>query len=344
MSNVGPVFDWNELGTQPRLLRAGSTLLDETLRDGIQNPSVRDPPIAQKFELLQVMNELGVHVVNAGLPAASDRSRADTEAICREISRSKLAIRPAAAARTLVSDIVPIVEIAQRVSLPLELYTFVGSSPVRQMVEDWDVGELERLVLAAVEFAVREGLSVCLVTEDTTRSRPEALRCLWRAAIDRGAARVCIADTVGHATPDGIRSLVRFCRHVLEEAGAPEVGVDWHGHDDRGFALDNALRALEAGADRVHATALGIGERCGNTAMELLLLNLAELGELEDLDRRRLKRYCELAAEATGFVVPALHPLFSEPDGRAAELKSGPPSGRSAAPRPLERSARLETG
>jgi 2-isopropylmalate synthase len=221
--------------------------------------------------------------------------------LCREIAAARLAIRPAAAGRTVVSDVLAIAEVAERTGVAVEVYTFIGSSAIRQLVESWDLGFMQEQTERAVSAAVKHGLAVCFVTEDTTRARPGTLRALWRSAIGAGATRICLTDTVGHATPDGVRNLVRFAQDMLLELGvAGSVGIDWHGHDDRGLALDNALTALECGVDRIHATALGIGERAGNTRMELLLENLMLLGELS-LPPGALDRYAEHAARALGW-------------------------------------------
>ena len=288
-----PAYDWNRMGERQPLLHRGITLLDETLRDGIQNPSVRDPSREQKLELLHLMSQLGVHRVNAGLPASSKRNFEDTLALCQAIVDEKLAIRPVAAGRTVVSDVEPIVEVAQCTGQCVEVYVFIGSSPIRQYTEGWNVDWVREQSRKAISFAVREGLPVCYVTEDTTRSHPDALRTLWLSAIEHGARRLCLTDTVGHATVHGVRHLVEHARGVIEESGA-EVGIDWHGHNDRGLALDNALWALELGADRIHGTALGIGERTGNAPLDRIIEVLTLLGELHT-DRTLLEQYRKLA-------------------------------------------------
>jgi 2-isopropylmalate synthase len=161
----------------------------------------------------------------------------------------------------------------------------------------------------AIDVAVKAGLSVAYVTEDTTRSRPDVLSTLFRAAIDHGASRLCLSDTVGHATPDGVRNLIHFTKSVIAGTGASNIGIDWHGHNDRGLALENALWALEFGADCVHGTALGIGERVGNAQMELILLNMKLLGQLEDQDLTHLLDYCNAVARAVGWEIPINYPL-----------------------------------
>jgi 2-isopropylmalate synthase len=122
-----------------------------------------------------------------------------------------------------------------------------------------------------------------------------------------GAGRICVADTVGHATPEGVRSLIRFIAGVRNEVN-PEVGIDWHGHRDRGMGLANTFAAIEAGADRVHACALGIGERSGNTPMEVLLVNLNLLG-IANRDLSRLPEYCKVVSEACGAPIPFNYPI-----------------------------------
>ncbi len=283
------------------------TLLDETLRDGLQNPSVNDPPLGEKIALVHRMDALGIHAVNLGLPASSARNREDVVELAREIARSRLRIAACAAGRTVVEDLAPIADASQRSGIPIEAYAFIGSSGIRRYVERWDLASILRRSAEAISFAVREGLRVCYVTEDTTRTDARTLRELFANAIAHGARALCLTDTVGHATPDGVSALVSFAREVASSAGEG-VRIDWHGHNDRGLCLPNAFWALQAGADRVHATALGIGERVGNVPMEMVLLNLAARGEMQ-VDLRELTAYCNDAAGALGWPMPPNHSL-----------------------------------
>ncbi len=313
------IYDWNELGRKGRLVPQSFTLFDETLRDGLQNPSVVDPPIDDKLRILHLMEDLGIESADIGLPGSSARAFEDVLRLCKEVVDGKMKIRIAAAGRTVVGDITPMIEISQRAGLPIEIYAFIGSSPIRQYVEQWDVALIAKRSAEAIDVGVKAGLPVAFVTEDTTRSRPEVLSTLFRAAIDHGATRLCLSDTVGHATPDGVKNLVQFTRSVIAGTGATNIGVDWHGHNDRGFALENAIWALEFGADRVHATALGIGERVGNAAMELLLMNLRLLGLLPaSRDLTQLGAYCEAVAKAVHWQVPLNYPLMGRDAFRTA--------------------------
>jgi 2-isopropylmalate synthase len=312
------IFDWNELGREGRPAGKPFSVLDETLREGLQNPSVEDPPIADKLRILHLMEDLGIDAAVVGMPGSSKRAFDDVLSMCREVVDCKMKIKVGAAGRTTAGDVAPIIEISQRAGVPLETYLFIGSSPIRQYVEEWDVALTAKRSAEAIDLAVKAGMKVAFVTEDTTRSRPEVLRTLFHAAIDHGATRVCLSDTVGHATPTGVRNLVHFAKSVIETSGAT-VGVDWHGHNDRGLALDNALWALECGADRVHGTALGIGERVGNVPMELILLNLRLLGRLPaERDLTKLVEYCETVARAVNWQVPPNYPLVGRDAFRTA--------------------------
>lgn len=282
-------FDWSTLGE--------IQLDDETLRDGLQNASVVDPDIARKVRILHLMEELGIHTANIGLPGAGPRAVEAVTALAREISDAGLSITANCAARTVVADVEPIARISQEVGIPIEACTFIGSSPIRQYAEDWTLDEMLRVSEEAVTFAIGEGLPVLFVTEDTVRARPETLKALYGKAIEWGARRLCLADTVGHATPAGARAVVRFVIEEIIEPSGEDVGVDWHGHRDRGLGLANAFAAMQAGATRIHGTALGIGERVGNVEMDLLLVNLKLLG-VHESDLTKLPEYCELVAEA----------------------------------------------
>jgi 2-isopropylmalate synthase len=311
------IFDWNEVNRKGRILPKNATFFDETLRDGLQNPSVVDPGVEEKLKILHLMEDLGIHVADVGLPGSSKRAFEDTLRLCKEVVDCKMKIKVACAGRTVVSDITPMIELSQRVGMPIEVYAFIGSSPIRQFVEDWDVELIAKRSTEAIDVAVKAGLAVAYVTEDTTRSRPEVLTTLFRAAIDHGATRLCLSDTVGHATPDGVRNLIQFTKNVVAGTGA-DIGIDWHGHNDRGLALENAIWAFEYGADRVHATGLGIGERVGNAQMELLLLNLKLLGQLDGQDLTKLLEYCETIARAVKWDIPISYPLAGRDAFRTA--------------------------
>ena len=311
------IFDWNTEGA-PELPPGRPYLLDdESLRDGLQSPSVRDPSIGEKIEILHLMAELGIDSVNLGLPGAGPRARADVERLAREIVTSKLKIRPNCAARTVEADIQPIADISEKVGMAIEAATFLGSSPIRRYAEDWTVDFLVRTTEHAVRYARSLGLPVMYVTEDTTRCDRDTIKRLYSTALNYGAEAMVVCDTVGHATPAGVRNLIRFVREEIIRPSGKKIRLDWHGHRDRGLAVANSLAAFAAGADQVHGCALGIGERVGNTPLDLVLVNLKLAGAI-NRDLSRLKNYCETIARATGVTIPPNYPVVGRDAFRTA--------------------------
>ena len=281
---------------------------DETLRDGIQSPSACDPDIESKLQILHLMEHLSIDGVALGLPGASARQRNDVRRLAEEIRDESLDISPNCAARTVIADIEPIIDIADKVGIPIEVACFIGSSPIRQYAEDWTLDLMLRHSENAVKFAVDRGMPVMFVTEDTTRTPPETLARLYTTAIEAGARRICVCDTVGHVTPPGARALVAFVAKLVADSGE-DVAIDWHGHEDRYLGVWNALAALESGASRAHGTAFGVGERCGNTAMDQLLINSRLLGWTTN-DLSMLSEYCKVTSKAIGIPIPSNHPVI----------------------------------
>ena len=299
----------------PQLAPRGPVQLnDESLRDGLQSPSVRDPSIEEKIEILHLMESLGIDSLDLGLPGAGPRAVAHVEALAREIARTRLKIKGNCAARTHQNDIRPIAEIVERTGVPIEAATFIGSSPIRRYTEDWTDDFLLRTTENAVKLAVSLGLDVTYVTEDTTRCDPETIQRMYSAAIRCGAKAIVICDTCGHATPMGVVALMHFVINEVVKPSGENIRVEWHGHCDRGLAVANALGALVAGAEVVHATACGIGERVGNTQMDQMLVNLKLMGiePWKSQDLTTLKDYCEAVSKATGVPIPKNYPVVGE--------------------------------
>ncbi len=302
------IHDWNE-ETRPDTRPAHQfELNDETLRDGLQSPSVRTPSIEQKVEILHLINALGIQAADIGLPGAGPHVLEDVVKLATEIAKNNMSVKPNCAARTVRADINPIIEASQRSGIPIQACTFIGSSPIRQYAEGWTIDTLLRFTEEAVSYAVSHNVDVMFVTEDTTRAHPDDVKKLYQTAIRAGARRVCLSDTVGHATPEGATNLVNFMKTVIKETGE-DVKIDWHGHNDRGLGVANAIAALVAGAHRIHGTALGVGERVGNVPMDILMVNL-KLKKWISQDLRLLRDYCNVVSTTTGIPVPSNYPVF----------------------------------
>jgi isopropylmalate/homocitrate/citramalate synthase len=314
------IYDWNK-NHPPGLKPAGPVLInDETLRDGLQSPSVRDPSIAEKIEILHLMEALGIHSLALGLPGAGPRAVEAVTALAREMVAQKMKIRANCAARTHENDIRPIAEIVQQTGLPIEAATFIGSSPIRRFTEGWTDDFLLHTTEKAVRYAVSLGLDVMYVTEDTSRCDPETIKRLYATAINCGARAICICDTAGHATPMGALALVRFVIAEVVKPSGEKIRVDWHGHSDRGLAIANSMAAIIAGANCVHGCALGLGERVGNTQVDQMLVNLKLMGiaPWDEQNLTKLKQYCQAVSRATGVPIPANYPVVGDDAFRTA--------------------------
>ena len=303
------IYDWNVAGEKPQ--RPSNKKIefdDETLRDGLQSPSVTNPSLDEKLRIIHYMNAIGIDNADIGLPGAGPHVQATVERIAREIVEQKLSVYPSAAGRTHENDIKPIIEISERVGIPIEADLFIGSSSIRQFAEEWDFEWIVQQSASAVKFAVDHSIPVMYVTEDTTRAKPEHIERLYTVAMEAGATRICVTDTVGHATPWGARNVIRFVRQLVDRVN-PNVKVDWHGHQDRGLGVINSIAALEAGADRVHGSAGGIGERVGNTPMDILMVNLKLMGWIDN-DLMQLGDYVKFVSNAVRIPLPDQYPVF----------------------------------
>lgn len=318
------IYPWNhynyEGNNTDRLLNRhlqNIELDDETLRDGLQSPSVRVPDIEEKLKILHYQNDLGIHIANVGIPAAGESVKNDVLRLAQEIASEKMNLRISCGARTVISDIEPIVEISQKTGVPIEAHVFIGSSMIRRYAEDWDLNQMLKNTEKSVEFCVNNGLEVMFVTEDTTRAEPRLIEQLYKTAIQCGAKRICLCDTVGYATPDGVRNLVAFAKKIIWDTGE-DIKIDWHGHNDRGFALSNALvAAIDSRVDRVQGTCLGIGERAGNTSIDQLMVNLF-LKKMNQSNLNLLGEYCQYVSRVCDVPIQHNYPIMGKDAFRTA--------------------------
>ena len=326
------IYDWNNITDTSYIPPTQVFLLDETLRDGLQSSTVIQPSLEAKVEIIKNMCNLGIHYLDIGFPGASKKSMEDIVFLIKEISKQKLPIKICCAARTHPIDIQAVIDVSQQTGIEVELLTFLGSSLLRGRIEGWSLQKLAQLTTKAVEQGIKAGLPVSFVTEDTTRSNPKTLEYLFKTAINAGSTRLVLCDTVGYSTPPGVAALVRWTRNLTKNVGA-DIKLDWHGHNDRGFATINSIYAMQAGCDRLHATGLGIGERAGNTAMEQLLVNLKMMNLIDNV-LLNLTQYCQQISDCTGVKIPENYPIvgrdvFSTATGvHAAAIVKAIESGR----------------
>ena len=312
------IYDWNtidyEIARNPSNHPHGVWFDDETLRDGLQSPSARNPDIEQKIELIDYMEKLGIQKVDLGLPGAGPFHIGHIDAMLTHMGENGYELRPGCAVRTVVSDIEPLVELQAKHERQIQASAFLGTSPIRQFAEGWTMERILSTAEKAVTFAVDNDIPVMFVTEDTTRSKPEDIKAVYTRAIELGADRICVCDTCGHATPNGVRKLLTFIQdEVIPDAGVKraDIEVNWHGHQDRGLGVANNLAAVEAGADVIHGTALGVGERAGNAPLDQTLVNLSLMGVIDN-DLTALNDYMRKAHEYIEVALPHNYPVFGE--------------------------------
>ena len=312
------IYDWNaidyEIARNPSNHPHGVWFDDETLRDGLQSPSARNPEIEQKIELIDYMEKLGIQKVDLGLPGAGPFHIGHIDAMLTHMGENGYELRPGCAVRTVVSDIEPLVELQAKHERQIQASAFLGTSPIRQFAEGWTMERILATAEKAVTFAVDNDIPVMFVTEDTTRSKPEDIKAVYTRAIELGADRICVCDTCGHVTPNGVRKLLTFIQdEVIPDAGVKraDIEVNWHGHQDRGLGVANNLAAVEAGADVIHGTALGVGERAGNAPLDQTLVNLSLMGVINN-DLTALNGYMRKAHEYIEVALPHNYPVFGE--------------------------------
>ena len=312
------IYDWNiidyEINRNPANHPHGVWFDDETLRDGLQSPSARNPTIDEKKELLTYMEKLGIQKVDLGLPGAGPFHREHINAMLSHITENEFKIRPGAAVRTLMNDIEPLVEMQQNHGIPIQASAFLGTSPIRQYTEGWTMEKLISTMEKAVSYAVENEVPVMFVTEDTTRSNPDDVKAIYQRAMELGVRRLCVCDTCGHVTPNGVKKLLNFIdEEVIKDSGYKrnEIEVNWHGHQDRGLGVANNIAAVEAGADVIHGTALGVGERAGNAPLDQTLVNLKLMGVIDN-DLTLLDEYMRTANKYIEVPLPRNYPVFGE--------------------------------
>ena len=301
------IFDWNaidyEIKREPNDHPHELWFDDETLRDGLQSPSAINPTIEQKIELIDFMEKLGIQKVDLGLPGAGPQHVGHIDSMLSHIRDSGYSLRPGCAVRTLVSDIEPLVDLQSKHETQIQASAFLGTSPIRQYAEGWTMERIMSTAESAVTFAVGNDIPVMFVTEDTTRSNPEDIKKVYTRAMELGADRICVCDTCGHVTPNGVKKLLGFIQdEVIPDSGFKrrDIEVNWHGHQDRGLGVANNLAAYEAGADVIHGTALGVGERSGNAPIDQTLVNLSLMGVINN-DLTSLSEYIKKVTEMEGW-------------------------------------------
>lgn len=298
------VYDWNMTDADAPLAR-GVRVIDETLYEAVHAASAL-PDAGAISELLRCMPAIGISEVGLGALSASTLPEIVRRA--RLIAEERLPLAPACVVDAVSTEVDRVAHVLDASGGRLTVTLLVQASSLQQralgQAPDRALADLE----GALEAAARCGADSALLLHDAGRAHPAPLRRIVNAALGHGVERVCLWDSAGRTSPRGAGRLVAFMRRVAAERDAL-IQVGWFGRNDRDLALASALEARRRGADALHATALGLGHGAGCVPIDLLLANLLLL-EVIDSDLSALKQYCDLAARAFGFSIPASYPVF----------------------------------
>jgi 2-isopropylmalate synthase len=276
-------------------------VFDTTLRDGEQAAGVFFPRAA-KVEIAELLDQMSVDVIEAGFPAASPGEHASVAAVAAHVKQASVC----ALARAIPAEVDVTWQAIAGARDP-RLHVFLSSSEIHlahQLRRGAD--EVVEMASAAVTRARSHTSNVEFSCMDATRSDPEFVARVVRAAIAAGATTINLPDTVGWARPDQVAAMFRGVRERVPEVAG--VVMSFHGQDDLGMATANSLAAIAAGARQVELAVNGLGERAGNTAFEEVLMALRvhgrELGVCTGVDTKGIYRLSQAVARHSGFAVP----------------------------------------
>lgn len=283
-------------------------LVDTTLRDGIQAPGIEQPSLEQKLAIIDFDARIGIEVVDVCLPGIGGSCYKEGVECARYIAKNHPHMEIVVLARTTQSDVDATLRFSEEAGVPLSVVLFRGSSDLRLLAEGWDEQQIIDDMYDYTRLLVSGGQKVVCSTEDTTRTRPDFLEKIFLAGKDGGAKEFCIADTVGYTDPFSVENQSRWVR---EKLGSACLGLHFHGHNDIGMAVANSLAALKGGADKIHVTWRGVGERAGNTPLEAFLGVLYTFG-IEKYDLSMLVGGSQMVSEIFNRPIPVDSPLIGD--------------------------------
>ncbi|MDU8912771.1 2-isopropylmalate synthase [Aestuariicoccus sp. MJ-SS9] len=283
----------------PKAEKDRVVIFDTTLRDGEQSPGATMTH-AEKLEIAELLDDMGVDIIEAGFPIASE---GDFRAVSEIAERSKNAVI-CGLARAQLPDIDRCWEAVKHAEKP-RIHTFIGTSPLHRAIPNLTQDEMAERIHETVTHARNLCDNVQWSPMDATRTEWDYLARVVEIAIKAGATTINIPDTVGYTAPRESADLIR--RLIAEVPGADEVVFATHCHNDLGMATANALAAVEGGARQIECTINGLGERAGNTALEEVVMALKVRGDImpfqTGIDTRKIMHISRRVATVSGFPV-----------------------------------------
>jgi isopropylmalate/homocitrate/citramalate synthase len=281
------LIDYNKIALKDLKLECPERVCvwDETLRDGEQSPTVF-LTLDEKIHLTKMMDEIGVELIAVGFPAVSESEKRIVKTIINEGCKRATIL---SIARPKISDIDACIEANAK-----EIVVFMPISPIfRKTLKNRPEEQLEAIKIA-IHYAKDNGLKVNWVSEDGTRCDFAHLMDVFRTAIEAGAERIVLGDTVGILTPYSTSYLIK---HIKEEVIKPlkkDVSIGIHTHNDFGMAVANTISGVIEGCEYPHTCINGYGERAGNAALEEVATNLERLGIKTGIDLTKLPELSEV--------------------------------------------------
>ncbi|MFV0408895.1 MAG: 2-isopropylmalate synthase [Paracoccus sp. (in: a-proteobacteria)] len=274
-------------------------IFDTTLRDGEQSPGATMSH-AEKLEIAAMLDEMGVDIIEAGFPIASEGDFAAVSAIARQAQNSVIC----GLARAQFPDIDRCWEAVKHARRP-RIHTFIGTSPLHRAIPNLDMDQMAERIHQTVTHARNLCDNVQWSPMDATRTEHDYLCRVVEIAIKAGATTINIPDTVGYTAPRESADLIRM---LLERVpGADEIIFATHCHNDLGMATANSLAAVEAGARQIECTINGLGERAGNTALEEVVMAMKVRHDImpftTGIDTTRIMGISRRVASVSGFPV-----------------------------------------
>ncbi|WP_428545492.1 2-isopropylmalate synthase [Profundibacter sp.] len=283
-----------DTSTQDRVI-----IFDTTLRDGEQSPGATMTH-DEKLEIASLLDEMGVDVIEAGFPIASEGDFAAVSEISKNSKNSVIC----GLARAKVGDIDRCWEAVKFAAQP-RIHTFIGTSPQHRAIPDLDMDEMADVIHQTVTHARNLCDNIQWSPMDATRTEDDYLCRVVEIAIKAGATTINIPDTVGYTAPAESAKIIRM---LLERVpGADEIIFATHCHNDLGMATANALAAVDAGARQIECTINGLGERAGNTALEEVVMAMRVRNDImpyqTGIDTTKIMNLSRMVATVSGFAV-----------------------------------------
>ena len=300
------LYSWNALNRA----NISNVKIEDDIRDALQSVRTVQPLLSERKALLDLSAKVGIQYSFLGFPAASQNETNLVTALVKHIADEKIPIEPVLMARALENDVKRIIEIQNETSYAVAADIFINTSALRLKIEGWTLDTIINKIKKSHHLSVNNNLKYRISLEDSARTAPDSIEILIKEIINLGIKTIVLCDTVGDCLPSGASNLTSFVMDIISKENV-DVEIGWHGHNDKGLSLANALASVEAGATIISGTFTGIGERTGNIPLEQIIYILSQNGnQLYDL--KYLKPLCDMLSATTKTKIPYSLPIIGK--------------------------------